>query len=575
MQTIAEHLTGLVEKAAAAAGHAEARVDPCVATRDPSHGDYQSNFAFRLGKQQGVNPRELASALVAHLPSDPAVARTEVAGPGFINFHLADEWMAEQLKARATHPDFGPPEAAGGRTVVIDYSSPNIAKRMHIGHLRSTIIGNALHRMHRWVGWEVVADNHVGDWGTPFGLLIVAWNRWRDDAAYAADPVGELQRLYQRASELKKDDPELLAEARAETVKLQAKDPVNLALWQQFVDVSMQEFNGLYERLGVEFDAVMGESAYADELAELVDDLLEQGIAEESEGAVVVPFDGSDGKGLGKNPLLVRKADGAALYGTTDLATVRHRVRVWHADRIVYLTDLRQQLHFRQVFAACRKMGFTEVELEHVWFGVLTIEGAVASTRAGTVINLTDLLDTAARKAFEIVTAKAPELPEEERRDIAEAVGVGAIKYFDLSQNPQSNIDFSWDKALSLDAGSSVYLQYAFARMSSILRKGGVADAPPDVLPSTDHPAERALVTLANRTPEVVITAVEAYRPNLLAEHLEALATAVGPFYEHCPVLKEGVPDELRDRRLALVFSVARALEAGLGLLGIRTIPRM
>ncbi len=575
MSTIADHLTALVRTAVEAAGHGDQPVDTCIATRDASHGDYQSNAAFRMAKRLGRVPRELAAEIVPHLPADQAVAGVDIAGPGFINFTLRDEWLAAELRRRAADDRFEPPDAGAGRTVVIDYSSPNIAKRMHIGHLRSTIIGNALHRLHHWLGWKVIADNHVGDWGTPFGKLIVGWKRWLDQAAFDADPVGELQRLYQRSSEAASADEDFLAEARAETVKLQQRDAQTIALWESFVEASMSEFDELYERLGVRFDEVMGESAYGDQLQDLVQELLDAGVAEVSEGAVVVPFTGEDGKGLAKNPLLIRKADGAALYGTTDLATIRHRVEQWKADRVVYVVDLRQQLHFRQVFAGARKMGFTDVELQHVWFGVLKVAGAIAATRAGDVINLVDLLDTAAERAFEVVTEKNPALPEDERRSIAEAVGVGAVKYFDLSQNPQSNINFTWDKALSHDAGSSVYLQYAYARMQSILRKGGVADGSLDALPSTDHPAERTLAVLALRTPEVVIAATEAYRPNLLAEHLDALASAVGPFYDQCPVLREGVDPAVRARRLSLVHGVARALETGLDLLGIRAIARM
>lgn len=576
MSTLAAHLTALIRQAADAAGLHDASVplEPCVPTRDPAHGDYQSNFAFRLAKAAKQNPRAVAERLVAALPKDPALAGAEVAGPGFVNLRLADAFLAADLQARASHPKLGASEPGRGRTVVIDYSSPNVAKRMHVGHLRSTIIGHALDRMHRFLGWTVIADNHVGDWGTPFGKLIVAWHEWRDDAAYAADPVGELQRLYQLADEKGKEDPAILDRARAATVRLQEGDPETLALWQRFVDASMAEFDGIYARLGITFDAVLGESAYRHELQPLVDALLDTGVAQLSEGAVVIRFD--DDKSLADHPMLIRKGDGAALYGTTDLATVRHRVRTWHPERIVYVTDTRQQLHFRQVFAGARKMGLVGPALEHVWFGMLKFpDGAVASTRKGQVINLVDVLDTAAEKAYGVVTEKSPDLPEAERRDIAEAVGVGTIRYFDLSQNPQSDLTFSWDKALSLDGGSAVYLMYAYARLHSILRAGGAAHAPPDAAPSVEHPAERALAMAAARLPEVVEVATDTFKPNLLAEHLEALAKAVGPFYEHCPVLRDGVDPDLRARRLSLVYAVARSLEVGMGLLGLRAVPRM
>jgi len=585
MQTIAEYLTGLVQHAVQAIGHADETVDACVATRDASHGDYQSNFALRLGKKlgkEGPGPRGVAERIVAALPDDPAVARVDIAGPGFINFHLDDGWLADQLGARAAHEDFAPPAPGEGRTVVIDYSSPNIAKRMHVGHLRSTIIGNALDRMHRWLGWTVVADNHLGDWGTPFGLLITAWKRERDDAAYEADPVGELQRLYQWASARKEDDPEFLEAARAETVKLQAKDPETLALWQKFVDASMAEFNGIYERLDVTFDEVRGESAYADELQSLVEDLLAQGVATESEGAVIIEFEPEDGKGLHKQPMLIRKADGAALYGTTDLATARYRVETHRADRILILTDKRQQLHFRQVFAAARKMGLDDVDYQHVWFGTLLMGGAITSSRRG-AIALVELLDEAERRTLAVMQERdeaqrelghPSELSDEERASVARMVAMAAVKYFDLSQNPQSDINFEWDRALALDSGSAVYLEYAHARLRSILRKGGVVGAP-SARPATDHPTERTLAVLANRTPEVVQLAVDSCRPNLLAEHLEVLAGAVGPFWNQCPVLRDDVEPEVREARLALVHAVSRALATGLALLGIEAAERM
>ncbi|MEN0062841.1 MAG: arginine--tRNA ligase [Myxococcota bacterium] len=579
MQTIAEYLTALVEQAVRAIGHEDETVDPCVATRDASHGDYQSNFALRLGKKlgrEGPGPRGVAEQIVAALPDEPAVASVAIAGPGFINFTLEPEWLAGQLDARMRDERFGPPDAGQGRTVVMDYSSPNIAKRMHIGHLRSTIIGNALDRMHRWLGWTVIADNHLGDWGTPFGKLITAWHRERDEDAYAADPVGELQRLYEWSGDAAKNDERFMETARSETVKLQNREPETVALWQQFVDVSMAEFNQVYERLGVAFDEIRGESAYADELKPLVDDLLAQGIATESDGAVIIEFMPEDGKGLAKQPMLIRKADGAALYGTTDLATVRYRATHHNADRILILTDGRQQLHFRQVFAAARKMGFGNVDQQHVWFGTLRIEGAAASSRSGNVINLVDLLDEAERRTLKVVEERDEQgfLSEDERKEVARKVGVGTIKYFDLSQNPQSDINFAWDRALALDSGSAVYLEYAHARLKSLLRNAELEGQVPSVPPAIEHETERTLVVLANRTPEVVQLAVESCRPNLLADHLEALAGAVGPWWNQCPVLK-GVPESVKARRLALAFGVAKALETGLGLLGIEAVERM
>lgn len=573
--TVADALTELVRRAAAAAGHADAPVplEPCVPTGNPAHGDYQSNFAFRLGKALRTNPREVAQALVDALPPSDLVARAEVAGPGFVNFHLRDEAIAREVVERVADPRLGAPDPGAGRTMVIDFSSPNVAKRMHVGHLRSTIIGDAIRRMYAFLGWNVVADNHVGDWGTQFGRLIVAWRAWRDDAAYADDPVGELERLYVMAGEKCKEDPEWLEAARRETAKLQAGDPENLALWSRFVEASMQEFERVYRRLDVRFDVVHGESYYRDALQPLVDELLERGIAVHSEGAVVVPFEAADGKGLGA-PLLIRKRDGAALYGTTDLATIRHRVETWSPERIVYVTDLRQQQHFRQVFATARKMGYTDVALEHVWFGVLRFpDGSVPSSRAGNTINLVDVLDVAAARAREVVDRASPDLPEDERAAIAEAVGTGALRYFDLSQNPQSDIVFDWDRSLALDGNSAPYLMYAHARCRSILRRAADAGVTAGEF-VIEHPAEREVALLVARTAEAVVLAASTYRPNLLCEHLYQLATAFSRFYDQCRVLD---PQDLRTSgsRLVLTEATAKALATGLHLLGVQAPERM
>lgn len=588
MSTIASHLTALVTEAARRARLVEegAAVEPVVATKDPSHGDYQSNAAFRLAKVARKSPKEIAALLQENLPADPAIGRIEVAGNGFLNIRLGDEWLAADVTARGKDARLRAPSPGEGKTLVLDYSSPNIAKRMHVGHLRSTLIGSAFDRLFRFLGWRVIADNHLGDWGTPYGKLMVSWQEWRNDEAYRADPIGELDRLYSLFGEKAKYSDVLMERARQETVKLQSREPETLALWQEFVDRTMVELRAVYGRLGCRFDVFLGESAYADALEPLLQELTERGFVEESRGALLVRFDETDGKGLADHPLLVRKADGASLYSTTDLATARHRVATWSPARVVYVVDARQSLHFRQVFAAARKTGLVprETELVHVGFGILKLPGGlIVSSRAKMVdedgeeqgVNLIDVLDVAAARAYDVVTEKSPELPEAERRQIAEVVGVGTIKYFDLSQNPLSDITFSWEKALSLDGGSAVYLQYAYARLHSILRAAGAAETPPQVPVAVAHPAERALAVLVARTPEAVLAAAEAYRPNLLAEHLESLAAAVGAFYEHCPVLKEGVEPDVRARRLSLIYAVSSALRIGLDLLGIGVLPRM
>lgn len=587
MSTVAHALTELVNQAAIAAGFTDSPVamEPVVPTNESRFGDYQSNFAFRLGKAQKTNPRALAERLLAALPPSPMLAKAEVAGAGFVNLYLSDAWLGAEVARRAVDARIGVPESGAGKTMVIDYSSPNIAKRMHVGHLRSTIIGAALHRIHAFLGWTVIADNHIGDWGTQFGKLIVAWRSWRDDAAYTADPIGELQRLYVDFGVRAKENPALEDEARAETAKLQAGDPENRALWERFCAVSMQEFESIYARLGVKFDVVHGESFYRDELAGIVDELLARGFAEESDGAVIVRL-GDVEPSMENQPMLIRKRDGAALYATTDLATIRHRLRTWAPDRVVYVTDIRQRHHFEQVFAACKKTSFLgagSTDMVHVGFGMLKMpDGAIVSTRKGAgsstdgpgSLNLKDVLDAAAAHARAVVDHKSAMLPEEERWQIAEAVGLGAIRYADLSQNPASDITFDWDKMLSLDGNTAPYLMYANARCRSIFRKAELdfdAFVPGAVVP--EAASERALAMAILRTPEVIADAARIYRPSVLAEHLYQLANLFARFYDECRVLD--APAEVRASRLSLVYATSRTLAIGLDLLGLRALARM
>jgi arginyl-tRNA synthetase len=572
--TVALLLTDLIATAADASGHGESPIplEPCVPTNDARHGDYQSNFAFRLGKSLRTNPRAVAQTIVDNLPESPMVESATVAGPGFINFSLQSPWLAKHLTEVLSGPRLGL-SPASDKTLVIDYSSPNIAKRMHVGHIRSTIIGNALHRIYGFLGWTVVADNHIGDWGTQFGKLIVAWRDWRSECPITNDAIGELQWLYQQFGDRAQSDPTLIERARSETAKLQAGEPENRALWQEFVNVSIHEFDGIYKRLGIDFTVTHGESFYQDALQPLVNDLLEKQIAVEDDGAVIIPFEAEDGKGLSKSPLLIRKSDGAALYGTTDLATVAHRLETWNPDTIAYVTDVRQKLHFRQVFAASKKMDH-EVHFAHIWFGMLRFAGgAIASTREGQVVNLVDVLNTAADKAYAIVSQKSSDLDEAERRTIAEAVGLGAVKYADLSQNPQTDITFDWDRMLAMEGNTAPYIMYAHARCRSILRKAADAGhTPGEIL--LEHPAERALAVTIARTPEQIEAAGHSWRPNLLCDHLFQITSTFGTFYRECHVL-QAESQALIESRLALVESAANALKIGLELLGLTALERM
>ncbi|MDP2308200.1 MAG: arginine--tRNA ligase [Pseudomonadota bacterium] len=543
-------------------------VESVAPTGNPAHGDYQWNFAFRIAKAQRMNPRALAERL-APLLQHPAITKVEVAGPGFINLTLDDAWIARTVAAQVAEPNVGIAPEGAGRTVIIDFSSPNVAKRMHIGHMRSTHIGDALVRMHRASGWNVVGDNHIGDWGTQFGKLIVAYRSWLDPEAFEADPIGELERLYVEFGRRAKEDPALGDAARAEIAKLQKGDPENTALWRQFLAISMAEFEAVYRRLGIRFDEVLGESAYRDLTDQVVTDLLAAGIAEVSEGATIVRFE--------HDVAIFRKKDGADNYGTSDIACLRYREARWHPARIVYVVDMRQQRHFQQVFEVGRRLGATDAELVHVWFGMLVLpEGVKMGTREGNVIRLVDLLDESVRRARAVVDAKSPNLDEAERAAIAEAVGVGAVRYADLSQNPQTNVTFDWDRMLSLEGNTAPYLLYSHARCASVLAKalrpeeGG--EAPDLGAIVIGHPLERELLLALARYPEMVAAATRGFRPNQLAEHLFEVANRFNRFYHDCPVLKGG---EARASRLALVEATRRVLRHGMELLGLSVLDRM
>lgn len=568
MATLVELLTARVREAAVAAGFDGALIDPVAATRNPEHGDYQSNSSFKLAKVARTNPRQVATAIAEKLSADDMIAGVEVAGAGFLNLRMSEAFIARQLKAQLDDPGLGVPQQSG--TVIIDYSSPNVAKRMHVGHLRSTIIGNALDRMHRFAGYTVIADNHIGDWGTQFGQLTVAWRLWANEADFEADPIEELNRIYVKFHVEAETNPALEDAAREQIVKLQAGEPENLALWRRFIDASLREFNAIYGRLDVHFDVVHGESHYAPMLVGLVDELLASGKAQHSDGAVIVSFDESTG--LGDKPMLIRKRDGAALYATSDLAAVRYRLDTWNPARILYVTDTRQQLHFRQVFTASKALGWDSAELVHVWFGLLSLPEGAMATRKGNVINLIDVLDEAVSRARKLVDEKSPALDEDERAAVAEAVGIGAVRYADLSQNPQSNVTFEWDRMLSLDGNTAPFLMYSYARCRNIQAKGNIEDRSLSAAPPT-HPLEHELAGALLRFPEAFASSLANYRPNILCDYLFNLATLFNRFYYELPVLRsEGAE---RAARLDLVEATARVLGAGMGLVGIRPLERM
>jgi arginyl-tRNA synthetase len=539
-------------------------------TPDERFGDYQCNAAMALAKMLKKPPRTVAEAVLKAAPAGEAVEKAEVAGPGFINIHLAPHWMGRALEEFESDDRLGVPDAGQGRTVVLDYGGPNITKPLHIGHLRSPNIGSAVDRMLRLLGYRVIADNHLGDWGTQFGITIMGYRHFGRREAMEQSPMEELERVYVASYEKAKADPEWMEQCRRELVKLQSGDPENLALWKEFVRHTLEELGRIYGRLGFRFDLTRGESYYNDRLPSVVEQLIAAGIARESEGAIVAFLD--DEK---LPPCIVRKRDGAFNYATTDIATILLRVEEFKPEAIVYFTDERQQLHFKQVFAIARRLG-VRARLDHVWFGLMRLPTGTFSTREGNVVRLEKLLDEAEDRALAIVQKNNPDLAPDEQRGIARAVGVGAVKYADLSQNPQSVVTFTWEKALALEGNSAPYLQYACARVASVWGKyrERFPESDPMARPiRLEHPLERALAVRLLRYPDVVLKAAELYRPNLLADYLYDVAQAYSAFYQNVPFLKaeEGV----RESRVRLCDVTARVLKTGLGLLGIETPERI
>ncbi|AKJ64243.1 arginine--tRNA ligase [Kiritimatiella glycovorans] len=548
-------------------GGAEFAVYP---TKDESFGDYQCNAAMKLAGILKTAPRNIARAAVDAQAPPEEVDRVEVAGPGFINLFLKNSALAGALEEMGGDRRLGVPDPGQGRTVIMDYSSPNVAKPMHIGHIRSTVIGNALDRLYRFAGYEVISDNHLGDWGTQFGLLILGYRHFRDGQALEDHPAEELERIYVESYNRSKEDDTWRDQARQELVKLQQGDEENLELWRTFVELSLKEFGAVYDRLGVRFDLVRGESWYHDRLPDVIGRLESAGLAEESEGALICDLSDEDLK-----VCIVRKKDGAYNYATTDIATLLAREEEFAPERIIYVTDERQQLHFRQVFHVSRALG-VKPDLVHVWFGLMRLPEATFSTREGNVIKLEALLDEAERRALEVVKTSSPEMPADQQREVARAVGIGAVKYVDLSQNPQSLVTFTWDKALAMDGNSAPYLQYAHARIASVrdryrerFPEGRCDDWPIRI----EEPVERRLAGLLTRFPAAVLGAAEQYRPNILADYLYNLSQVYSSFYQNVPFLKaeEGV----RESRVRLCDLVARVLKTGLDLLGIEAPERI
>ncbi len=592
-----EALTGLVSDPAPYA----AMLKPA---QDARFGDYQANCAMPLKKELGGDARQIAQTIAGRLPLGDMLEPPAIAGPGFINLTLQKDWLAKQVRHMAADDRLVVAPVESPRTFVIDFSSPNVAKPMHVGHLRSTIIGDALARLLRFLGHKVITDNHLGDWGTQFGMLLYGYKHFLDEAALASNPVREMVRLYVEVrkrigpAEEVEDEPEhgknfapevlgesrtVLEAVRQETAKLHAGDAENLQLWQRFMPWCLAEIEPIYLRLDVHFDETHGESHYNPILPDIVHGLLQKGVAKEINGMVAIPSPFAE-----DHPPLVRKKDGAFTYLTTDLATIRERVQRLQPDEILYVVDFRQALHFKILFDAARRWGYDKTKLVHISFGsVLGSDRKPIKTREGGAVELGTLLEEAVAHAARRYQQtrkeriergeEVPELTEEELQAIYGPVGYGAVKYADLSQNRESDYIFNWDKMLSTEGNTATYMQYAYVRNRGIFRKGGVdvlslRRNPPAVV--LQAPEERTLALQLLRFGDALTAAAAEYKPSHITSYLWDLAKTYSGFFQNCPVLKAETA-ELRQSRLLLCDVTARVIQRGLDLLGIHTVERM
>jgi arginyl-tRNA synthetase len=568
MQTFQSLLAKKLSEALAKAGLPSAgELTPAT---DPRFGDYQTNVALVLGKQRGENPHALAEKIVAHFDVSDLCEPPVSAGAGFINFTLRSGAIEKKAVEVLRDERLGVAETELPQRIVIDFGSPNVAKPMHVGHIRSTALGDALARIAQFLGHEVIRDNHIGDWGTQFGMVIYGWKNLLDRQTLQRNPLAEIVRIYKETNQRATNDPQVREACRQELVKLQAGDKENIDIWNECVAFSMQDFEHVYKLLDIHYDIQCGESFYNDRLPGVVERLLKSGIAEISEGAVVVFF--RDNPELADKPVIIRKRDGGFNYATTDLATVDYRVNDLKADAIWYVVGAPQTLHFKQIFQIARREGYT-ADLRHIIFGsILGEDRKLMKTRSGENVPLRDLLEEACKRARKIVEEKNPHLSEDEKNDIAEKIGIGAVKYADLSQYRMTDYIFSWEKMLSLHGNTAPYLQNAYVRIRSIFRKAGESVPKIDKLILSDS----AEINLAKRLcefAEIVPQVLNGFRPNILANYLFELANSFHTFYEACPVLKSDEP--LRSSRLALCDLTGRVLQRGLDLLGIKVPEKM
>ncbi|MGH1484591.1 MAG: arginine--tRNA ligase [Cellvibrionaceae bacterium] len=547
--------------------------------KKPSFGDYQANGAMAAAKAMGKNPREIAQVIIDHLDLDNIADKVDIAGPGFINIHLNTEWLAQQVEALRASPKQAI-KADSPQTVVIDYSSPNLAKEMHVGHLRSTIIGDALARILECQGNTVIRQNHVGDWGTQFGMLLVELEEQLQEGESATLALKDLEGFYQKAKQHFDASEDFANKARDYVVKLQSGDKSMLALWEQFKNTSLQHSQEIYQTLNVTLspEDVRGESAYNNDLPVLVDELSHKKLAVEDQGAKVAFLEELADKEGNPSPVIIQKQGGGFLYATTDLAALRYRANTLKADRILYFIDARQSLHMQQVFTLARKASFVgeHLKLEHHAFGTMMgSDGKPFKTRSGGTVKLADLLEEAIERAQKVVSEKSHDLNPEEKRDIARKVGIGAVKYADLSKTRTNDYIFNWETMLSFEGNTAPYLQYAYTRIKSIFRKAELSADQLTGKITLNHEDEKALsLKLLQLSDTVDQVSKEAY-PHLLCTYLYELSSLYMRFYESCPILKEGVSEAEKQSRLQLCDTTSKVLKTGLDLLGIDVMERM
>ncbi|HIF75836.1 MAG TPA: arginine--tRNA ligase [Porticoccaceae bacterium] len=579
MDTLKEHLSNLVSTSlSSVSGESKCNAN-VVTTSKPEFGDYQANGGMAIAKKLGSNPREFAQLVVNDLAnkSDPIIAKMEVAGPGFINIHLAAIALRDRANSVISNTGDLIPTIPNPQRVVVDYSSPNLAKEMHVGHLRGTIIGDCLVRVLERLGHEIIRQNHVGDWGTQFGMLIAYMNELRAEQGDLPTQLADLETFYRSAKERFDSDPVFAENSRASVVKLQSGDPEYLEVWKTFIDESLQHCHTVYEKLGVSLsrENLKAESFYNSELENIVKVLEEKSLLSISDGAkcVFLPqFTGKDGELL---PVIVQKSDGGFLYATTDLAAIKYRSFELDVARSLYVVDARQSLHFQQVFAVAKKakLADEDISLEHITYGTMMgSDGKPFRTRSGDTIKLIDLLDESSKRAFELVTDKNPDLEEASRKLIADEIGIASVKYSELSKNRTNDYIFDWATMLSFEGNTAPYLMYAYARIKSILRKHNL-EIGSQKIATSETTEERTLILKVLQLPEIVAVVAKDCYPNLLCNYLYELAGAFMRFYEACPILK--AEDELRSSRLALAALTAEALQQGLNLLGIEPLEQM